>query len=330
MGTKRNDGGLDRREFLKTATAGAVGLGLTGVTARSLMGQEPADRVKTRPLGKTGMKVSVIGYGAGGANPQHLPLLQAAYANGITLFDTAWGYGRGRSEVTLGKFIATLRDRESVQIVTKSSGWSPPRGSAKEVYQALKGRLTESLKRLQSGYIDLFYWPHGASSPDATRNEACREALLKLKEEKLIRHVGTSSHANYARTCEAAIEDGFYDVLMPVINICTQNPDRAGAVQPRGGRRRGRGRELEDTRAMLKAAARKKVGIIGMKVANGQYLGAGTDALLAEAFPEETGLSRHQKLYTWMLRQEGVTAVLVGLRNLKHLQEAIAVGRLAG
>ena len=80
---------------------------------------------------------------------------------------------------------------------------------------------------------------------------------------------------------------------------------------------------------MLKAAARKKIGIIGMKVANPQYLGANTDALLAEAFPEETGLSRHQKLYAWMLQQEGITAVLVGLRQVSHLKEAIAVGKLA-
>lgn len=329
MSTKRDDGGLDRREFLKTATAGAVGLGLTGMTARTLMAGEPADRVKTRPLGKTGMSVAVIGYGCGGTNPAHLPLLQTAYENGITLFDTAWGYGRGQSEVAIGQFVATLRDRESIHIVTKASGWSPPRGSAKEVYEALKERLTESLKKLQSEYVDLFYWPHGASSPDATRSKACREALLKLKEEKLIRHVGTSSHTNYAKTCEAAVEDGFYEALMPVINICTQNPDKAGAVQPRGGRRRRRGRELEDTRPMLKAAIKKKVGIIGMKVANGGYLGANTDELLAKAFPKETGLSRHQKLYSWMLQQKGVASVIVGIRQATHLKEAIAVGKLA-
>ena len=330
MSAKRNDGELDRREFLKTATAGAVGLGLTGMTARSLMadeGRQPADRVKTRPLGKTGMTVSVIGFGCGGMNPQLVPLLQTAYENGITLFDTAWGYGRGQSEVAVGQFVETLKDRESIHIVTKTTGWRPPDGSTKAVYEALKGHLTESLKRLKSEYVDLFYWPHGASSPDATRSKSCREALLKLKEEQLIRHVGTSSHTNYAATCEAAVKDGFYEALMPVINICTQNPDKAGPVQ--AGRRRGRGRTIEDTRSMLEEAKRKKVGIIGMKVANGGYLGANTDALLAKAFPEETGLSRHQKLYTWMLQQEGIAAVLVGLRKVTDLKEAIAVGKAA-
>ncbi|MHC5050728.1 MAG: aldo/keto reductase, partial [Planctomycetota bacterium] len=328
------DGGLDRREFLKTATAGAVGLGLTGMTARPLMAQggaaeaeKPTGLVKTRPLGKTGMNVAVVGYGCGGLTPRHLPLLQAAYANGVTLFDTAWGYGRGQSEVAIGKFVATLKDRESIHIVTKSSGWSPPRGSAKEVYTALKGRLTESLQRMKTEYVDLFYWPHGANSPAAIRNKACQEALLKLKEEKLIRHIGTSSHSNYTEVCEAAIKDGFYEALMPVINICTQKPDEAGDVKP--GRRRQRGRPVEDTRPMLKAAIKKKVGIIGMKVANFRFLGANTQALLDKTFPEDSNLSLHQKAYTWMLKQEGISSVIVGIGNANHLKEAIEVGKLA-
>ncbi|MHC4816641.1 MAG: aldo/keto reductase [Planctomycetota bacterium] len=329
MSTKRDDGGLDRREFLKTATVGAVGLGLTGMTARSLMaegGGKPADRVKTRPLGKTGMKVSVVGYGCGGLTPQGLPLLQTAFENGITLFDTAWGYRNGQSEVAVGNFVETLKDRESIHIVTKTTGWSPPNGSAKEVYTALKGRLTESLKRLKSDYVDLFYWPHGANSPAAMRNKACQEALLKLKEEKLIRHVGTSSHSNYTEVCEAAIKDGFYEALMPVINICTQRPDEAGDVKQ--GRRRRRGRPIEDTRQMLKAAIKKKVGIIGMKVANPGFLGANTQALLDKAFPEDSRLSLHQKAYTWMLKQEGISSVIVGIRKVPHLKEAIQVGKL--
>ena len=329
MGTKRDDGELDRREFLKTATAGAVGLGLTGMAARSLRadeGEPPADRVKTRPLGRTGMEIAVVGYGCGGLTPQHLPLLQIAYENGITLFDTAWGYQRGQSEVAVGKFVETLKDRESIHIVTKASGWKPPRGSAKAVYDALKSRVTESLKRLNSDYVDLFYWPHGTNSPDATRNEACREALLKLKQEKLIRHVGTSSHANYAKVCEAAIGDGFYEALMPAINICTQNPEKAGAVEGQG---RKRGRSIDDTRPMLKAAKRKRVGIIGMKVANPGFLGTNVDALLADAFPEESSLSRHQKLYSWMLGQEGISSVIVGIRSAMHLKQAIEVGKLA-
>ena len=118
--------------------------------------------------------------------------------------------------------------------------------------------------------------------------------------------------------------DGFYEALMPVINICTQHPDDAGDVQ--GGRRRRRGRPIEDTRPMLKAAIKRKVGIIGMKVANPGFLGANTQALLDKAFPR-SDLSLHQKAYTWMLQQEGISSVIVGIRNAMHLKQAIEVGK---
>jgi aryl-alcohol dehydrogenase-like predicted oxidoreductase len=322
----RKDDGVDRRQFLKSATVGAVGLSLTGLNVLADEKGEPPATVKTRPLGKTGMTVAVVGFGCGGVTPQHLPLLQAAYEHGMTLFDTAWGYQGGQSETAVGQFVKTLKDRASIHIVTKASGWSPPRGSAKDVYKSVKERLTESLKRLQSEYVDLFYWPHGANKPDATRNEACQEALKKLVEEKLIRHVGTSSHSNYVGVCDAAIDDGFYEALMPVVNICTQNPGAAGDVA-KGRRRRGRG--IEDTRAMLKKAKEKKVGIIGMKVANPGFLGANTDKLLDAAFPKDSRLSRHQKLYAWALKQEGVASVIVGIRSALHLRQAIEVGKLA-
>jgi L-galactose dehydrogenase/L-glyceraldehyde 3-phosphate reductase len=324
MGQKSNDG-LDRREFIKTASVGAVGMGLAGMSANPLMAEEPGGMPK-RALGKTGMNVSVIGFGCGGVTPQMVPLLQTAFDNGINLFDTAWGYAKGQSQLGIGKFVETLKDRESIYIVTKSTGWNPPRGSTNEVYNALKKRLTSSLKDMKTEYVDLFYWPHGATDLKGTEIKACREALLKLKEEKLIRHIGTSSHRNYAKLCEDAIDDGYYEVLMPVINICTQNPDAAGELAP-GRRRRGRG--IDDTRNMLKMAKKKKVGIIGMKVANPGFMGTQADALLKEAFPEEEGLSKHQKLYSWMLRDDAVASVLVGIRSAKHLMEAIAVGNKA-
>jgi aryl-alcohol dehydrogenase-like predicted oxidoreductase len=176
---------------------------------------------------------------------------------------------------------------------------------------------------MKTEYVDIFYWPHGATNLQGTKIPACRDALRELKQEGLIRHIGTSSHTNYAKLSEDAIEEGFYEVLMPVINICTQNPDKAGPA-PQGRRRRGR--SIEDTTRILPAAKRKKVGIVGMKVANPGFLGSNTDLLLSGEYPADSPLSRHQKLYSWMLREESLASVIVGIRSVKHLQEAIAVG----
>ena len=77
---------------------------------------------------------------------------------------------------------------------------------------------------------------------------------------------------------------------------------------------------------MLATAKKNKVGLVAMKVANPGYLSEKTDALLAKAFPAASKLSRHQKLYTYMLGQPGVSAVVVGIRSVLHLKEMLEVG----
>lgn len=324
MHENRDKGELDRRGFLKVTAAVAASAALSPASA---FAEDEAKKgsglVKRRPLGKTGIQGSVIAFGCGGLGTEHLPLLQAAHERGVNLYDVAWAYRRGQAEVAMGTFVKTLKDRESIHIITKASGFRVPSGTSKEVYKALKDSVTESLRRMQTDYIDVLYYPHGATSPDQFRNKAMNEALAKLKDEKLLRHLGASSHTNYTQVAAAAIEKSHCDVFMPVANICTQNPSAAGQPKQRKG---GRGRGVEDTRPILKAAAKKKVGLVAMKVANDGYLTPATDKLLAKAFPEESKLSRHQKLYTYMLTQPGVCAVVVGIRSATHIREAIEVG----
>ena len=324
MSQADSERGLDRRRFIQGVGAGVAGLAITGAAREARADEKkPADdKVKRRPLGKTGIQASVMIYGCGGTRPEHLPLLKAAHKKGVNTFDVAWGYQKGQAEVAVGQFLKTLKDRSSVHIITKTTGFQP-RGSAQDVYKALKAGMMKSLERLQTPYVDVLYCPHGASNPGQFANKALEDALLKLKEEKLVKHVGASSHTNYRRVGEAAVEKSWCEVFMPVANICTQNVAQAGSL-PSGKRRRRAG--LEDTRQMLAIAKKKQVGLVAMKVANGSYLSTKTDALLAKAFPADSKLSRHQKLYTYMLGQPGVSAVVVGIRSVLHLKEMLAVG----
>lgn len=328
MSSSRGSNELGRRAFLKGAAAGAVGLGLSGGFARRLLAgeEEPSvEQVKTRVLGRTKVPVSIVAYGGGGLRPAaaHLRLLQTAVDHGLTFIDVAQAYGKGQAETAVGQFLSGSVDREKVFVSTKASHFRRPSGSSKVVYEALEKNVRESLERMQTDYVDLYQWPHGASSTAFLDDGAVREGLEKLKEKGLVRHLGVSSHANHVKVCEAVVKDGFYDVVFLVINVCTQNPDKAG--EPTPGRRR-RGRPILDTRGLLKAAKRKKVGVMAMKVANSGYLGDGTDDLLAEEFPADSPLSRHQKLYTCALRQDGLHTVVVGIRNALHLKEAIEIG----
>ncbi|MCU0725693.1 MAG: aldo/keto reductase [Planctomycetes bacterium] len=315
---------LPRRDFLKGVAAGAMTLSLAGPLANRLFAEEeaPVKKVPSRPLGSTGLSVSAVIWGGGGLQPGRSALLRAGFDRGLTTFDTAWGYAGGKSEEGLGEFVKDLgADREKIRIITKTSGYKPPEGTAKEVYAHFRAELDKSLRRLQTDYVDVLCWPHGAARPEHLKHEAMREVLLRLKEEKVVRHVGTSTHSNYVETTLAAMEDkGFYEVVMLVTNICTQNPEATPAP--------GRGRPILDTRPLLAAAKEKKFGIIPMKVMNPGFLAPNVDELLAKAYPGDSPLSKHQKLLRYILGQEGVSAAVVALNSAQHLKEAIEAAAL--
>ena len=319
---------LGRRTFLKGVAAGAVGLGLAGALPRDVFGEtEPAaaaGTMKTRVLGRTKVPVSVVAYGGGGLQPEAVRLLQVAVDKGVNFIDVAHSYGGGKAEEAVGAFLAGYEHREKLFINTKLSGLDP-QGSAKEVYDQFEARVRTSLERMKTDYLDLVMWPHGAQNLDFLKNEAARDALRKLQEKGLVRFFGTSSHQDYTAVCEAVVDDGFYDVFLTVINICTQNQAESGQA-PQGDGRRQRGRPIEDTTALLKKAKAKNIGVMAMKVANPGYLGGGTDALLAKAFPGESAFSRHQKLYRYTLDQAGVCTDVVGIRSALHLKEAVELG----
>ncbi len=119
--------------------------------------------MSTRPLGHSGIQVSVIGLGCnqfGGRldKAQTKTVLDAAIDAGITFLDTADRYGNTHSEEFMGEALAGRRDQ--VVLATKfgmdlGDGWTGPRGAGDYIRHAVEG----SLRRLQTDRIDL-YWYH--------------------------------------------------------------------------------------------------------------------------------------------------------------------------
>src|SRR5690348_6794459 len=123
--------------------------------------------MRYRSLGKSGLTVSEIGFGAWGIggrtagetsygetdDQRSRAALDRAFDLGITFFDTANVYGDGHSETLIGEAFAQKRDR--VVIGTKAGlirfGEAPDFSP-----EALRRSLAGSLKRLQSDYVDLF------------------------------------------------------------------------------------------------------------------------------------------------------------------------------
>ena len=147
-----------------------------------------------RNLGKSGLQVSLVGLGCnnfGGRldEAQTRAVIDKCIDVGITFFDTADVYGRGKSEEFMGP--ALKPHRRNVVLATKaaaSMGEGPYWGGASRKY--LIEAVDESLRRLQTDYIDLFqiHFP----DPKTPIDETLR-ALDDLVKSGKIRYIGSSN-----------------------------------------------------------------------------------------------------------------------------------------
>lgn len=158
--------------------------------------------MKYRTLGKTGVSISEIGFGAWGiggstegatsygrtSDEVSCNALEVAYEKGINFFDTSNVYGNGHSEELIGSVFLGKRDK--VFIATKvglSRFHEPPNFEPKYIRESLKN----SLKRLKTDYIDLLQ----LHNPELDQMEICSAAiqcLEELKYEGLIHAFGLS------------------------------------------------------------------------------------------------------------------------------------------
>lgn len=165
-------------------------------------------------LGKTDICISRITHGCmelGGGRwktldkESNINLLKTALENGITTFDTAEGYGAGASERIVGE--ALKERRKDCIIATKVL---PDNLRAADVRRAAQ----ESLRRLQTDYIDLLYihWPNAEIPLSETLGE-----FIKLKEEGKIRAIGVSNFS--LEQLKEAMAITHIDALQPEYNL---------------------------------------------------------------------------------------------------------------
>jgi aryl-alcohol dehydrogenase-like predicted oxidoreductase len=202
---------MDRRRFLTTTIAGASGmlLGCGSQAAERAAPAAPANPYRIVPLGKTGLKTSLIGLGTGmsGGNRQsnHTrmgkekfeALIQAAYDRGVRLFDMADMYG---THQFVGRAMASKRDQcffVSKMWVRKGGIPEPERPDADVVVDRFR-------KELQTDYIDLvlLHCMTSATWPDEQKKQM--DILENLKAKKIIRAHGISSHSLAAIQAAAA------------------------------------------------------------------------------------------------------------------------------
>ena len=204
-----------RREFLKTACASGVG---SVIALKNNMSQASDESVvvPTRPFGKTGIEVPVLGFGTSLHVSFSRLLLRQALNWGVTYWDTANTYMGGNSEKAIGKYLDKYpQDRKKIFLVTKTHA---------STTKSRNRDLNLSLERMKTDYIDLFFI-HSVWSADELDNQT-KSWAEKAKREGKIRFFGFSTHSNMEECLLAGAKLGWIDGIMMTYNYRLMPTDK--------------------------------------------------------------------------------------------------------
>jgi len=268
-----------RREFLITTAVGAAALGLpsTGAAAAA------ARAIPRRTLGKTGLEVSILGFGGGlkfllSKDDEATAVLERAVAAGICYFDTASSYGSDRrSERLYGQVLPKYR--KSIVLATKTD---------ERTYDGAMRSIEKSLEMLKVDALDIIQI-HSAEPKDDLSSwdkpDGVVTAFRKLRDQKVTRFIGFTGHTD-AEVHKKVIETFDFDTVLMALNAAKNK--RFGEVA-------------------LPAAVKKEMGIIAMKTVrdlNGTGEGQASTADLLT--------------HTWDLP---IAVAIVGMESLAQVEE---------
>ena len=292
-----------------------------------------------RQLGGTGIDVSRIALGCGnfggiGSAPaffgqgesrdEAFALMDAAWASGITMFDTADAYGGGRSEKWVGEWIAErgFRPFVTTKVFHSVVGDQDDRGLAP---RRIRLQLAGSLERLGVEQIDL-YLTH-ERDPE-TPFEDTLSTLAELVREGSVRAIGLSNAT--AEELERALElapvscvQNSYSLLdrsaADVVGLCAERGVAFTAFSPlAGGWLTGKYRRGEPAPTGSRMDLRPE----GQLHLARDETYAGLDALAAAAAVR--GVDLTTLAYAWLVADPRVTSIVVGPRRPEHLEAPLA------
>jgi len=152
-----------------------------------------------RSLGKTGLRVSEIGFGCASYwgmkvfdESAAIQLVHAAIDRGVTFFDTGASYSGGNAEPRLGKALSGLNNKHDLVIATKAGTCTDERGKWREDFSpgGVRRTVEASLTRLGLDAVPLLQL-HGPEITDLT--DDLLDTLNRLREEGKVRHLGVNS-----------------------------------------------------------------------------------------------------------------------------------------
>ncbi len=251
-----------------------------------------------RTLGRTGLRLPVVSMGSCYA----IDLVRSALDEGIVYIHTSSSYGEQEHERRMGK-VFQGRPRDSFVIgtspdlpysYTRGQGRSLGLGKRADPAQIVKS-MEGSLQRLGLDHVDIYYL-----TSIATREVVLYEPYLKafeqLKREGKTRFVGLGTHENEPEVIRAAVESGFWDIILTSYNF----------------RQSHRG----EIRTAIAEAAEAGLGVVAMKTQAGVYW-------------DRTRLRKinMQAALKWVLADENVHTTIPAFASYDEMYEDIAVMR---
>jgi aryl-alcohol dehydrogenase-like predicted oxidoreductase len=194
--------------------------------------------MQMRPFGRTGLRLSVLGFGCGAvgglmvrgtAADQERAIARAIDA-GVNYFDTAWQYGEGESEKNLGRILQALKPPDVV-VGTKVRLQPADLG---RIGAAIAQSLDASLKRLRLERVDIFHLHNGITTAGGTKDYSIAQvlgeavpAMERLRRDGKLRFVGLTGVGDTA-ALQQAIDSSAFDSAQIVYNML--NPSAAAAL----------------------------------------------------------------------------------------------------
>jgi aryl-alcohol dehydrogenase-like predicted oxidoreductase len=297
---------LHRREFLQQAGAAATAAGVaagaatpTAARAQDAPAAAPRATLPSRPLGRTGVDVTILNQGTWRAPGALDRILRFAYSNGVRYFDTAKSYG---SEGGFKRWFGQMPEvRKEIFLATKDHPNTP---------KGLLAQLDQRLEALGTDYIDLLFihalGDHDYGTESAWPDSAeFKETVAALKKSGKVKFVGFSSHhARRAELLQAAAKGGFVDVIMLQYTpwLDTDAP----------------------LNKAIDACHKAGIGLVSMKQVAGQFTetsGVLADVVKRVPMLKEKGLTPYQGLLHAIWTDERISSACVSMRTLDQIRE---------
>jgi uncharacterized protein len=275
-----------RRNFLATGlvlpAAALVNPATAGLQAAGAGTQASSGGLRYRVLGKTGLKVTTVGFGCMITSDQSV--IEKAADLGVNYFDTARRYQGGNNERMVG---AALKGRRKDIVLSSKSG-------ATKKEEALSD-LETSLKELSTDYLDIWYL-HAKSKPEDVTAEWL-EAQAQAKKQGKIRFSGVSTHGGQPELIPGLVEKaGQIDVVLTSYNF---------AMDP-------------GMDPLISAAAKAGMGVVAMKVMAGGFRRARPGDKTHETLQRDGAMLAALK---WVIKNPEVHTTIPSITDMDQLDE---------